>query len=340
MKKLILFFAVFCAFAFQAQKITFVSEKTGKPLPKVMIFSNSGELVTISSIEGSFEKDSLKPFQNEYALVYENESLGTLNLADLNTAVIKLRDNVTDIEPVVVNNNKKDAKYILLKGNFNTYIFLNNRLNSYADGIVTYVFNNKTQKLKEIKIEQYRIFELINSDNKQKAVSGWNYKSGLRAPDLKNLSQIDDFKRNKRLKFREVSTSSKDAVEVSAEALQDKELSLFGYRVYDVKTGMDVSFDKGSKKDLRDLLEYKKTNSFKLKHKSEAAYNKVTDYQNFYPTDLSYTDDDDVPAVKFDQSRSSYKTSFWNDGGFPNMQTVFANFFKNDLKEVKNNASK
>ncbi|TXF75827.1 hypothetical protein [Chryseobacterium sp.] len=340
MKKLILFFAVFTAFAFQAQRITFVSEKTGKPLPKVMIFSNSGELVTTSNIDGSFEKDSLKPFQNEYAMVYENESLGTLQLQDLNKATIKLRDNVIDIEPVVVTNNKADAKYILLKGNFNTYIFLNNKLNSYADGIVTYIFNNKTKKLKDIRIEQYRIFELINSGNNRKVVADWNYKSGLRAPDLKSLSQIDDFRKNKRLTFREVSTSTKDAVEVSAEALQDKELSLFGYRIYDVRTGVDVSFEKDSKKALRDLLEYKKMNTFKLKHKSEPAYNKVTEYQNFYPSDLSYTDSDDVPSVKLNEDRSSYKNAYWNEPGFPNMQTVFANFFKNDLKEVQNNGSK
>lgn len=45
------------------------------------------------------------------------------------------------------------AKYLYVKGNFNIYATLNNTINGYADGIITYIFDRKTKKLKSTRIE-------------------------------------------------------------------------------------------------------------------------------------------------------------------------------------------
>ncbi len=45
---------------------------------------------------------------------------------------------------------------------------MNNRLNSYTDGIITYVFDNKTKKLKSTNIQQYRIFYLADAGNQKR----------------------------------------------------------------------------------------------------------------------------------------------------------------------------
>ncbi|UOE40990.1 hypothetical protein MTP09_13965 [Chryseobacterium suipulveris] len=44
-----------------AQNITFISENSGMPLPKVMVFNIDGDLVTTSSNDGTIEKSSLNP---------------------------------------------------------------------------------------------------------------------------------------------------------------------------------------------------------------------------------------------------------------------------------------
>ncbi|WP_228413862.1 hypothetical protein [Chryseobacterium sp. CH21] len=97
-----------------------------------------------------------------------------------------------------------------------------------------------------------------------------------------------------------------------------------------------MSFEKGSEKTLKDFLEYNELIFVKLKHKSEPNYNQIAVYTNFYPTELNFNNDNDIEKVKFDEDHSNYKTSYWQDSSFPNMQTIFSNFFKEDLKELPN----
>jgi hypothetical protein len=95
--------------------------------------------------------------QEKFQIVYNNFPVANLSYADLDKGVIKINDKVKEIETVVIKNSKP-AKYIIVSGNFNAYVTMNNRLNSYTDGIITYVFDNKTKKLKSTNIQQYRIF--------------------------------------------------------------------------------------------------------------------------------------------------------------------------------------
>lgn len=94
-----------------------------------------------------------------------------------------------------------------------------------------------------------------------------------------------------------------------------------------------MSFEKGSQKNLRDFLEYNEVAFVKLKHKSEQNYNQIILYNNFYPTELDFSNNNDIESVKFDKEKSNYKTQYWQDTSFPNMQTIFSSFFKDDLKE-------
>ena len=94
-----------------------------------------------------------------------------------------------------------------------------------------------------------------------------------------------------------------------------------------------------SRKLYRDLVEYSDNRKLKLKHKSETNFNQLIIQRNFYPTEIEYAESDKMPEVKFRTANSSYRTKFWQNEGFPNLQKVFQNFFKNDLKEVKNKTS-
>jgi hypothetical protein len=317
-----------------AQITTFLSEKTNQPLPKVSVFGNDGSIVAYSDIDGKIERKTLTPSQEKFQLVYENISLGTFSFAELDKDVVKLNDRVKDIEAVVIKNNKP-AKYVLVKGNFNAYVTLNNKLNCYVDGIVTYVFDNKTKKVKSTNIEQYRIFRLEGAKNEKKEMSSWDYNSFLDLPKLKSVGNIEEYKQ-KNTKVKELKGTTKDEIEITGEALQEKEFAFFGYRFFDVRGIINISYEKDSKKTLRDLLESNEIAFIKLKHKTEPNYNQIIVYRNFHPTELDFSDENDVEKVKYDKNVSNYKTKYWQDASFPNMQTIFSTFFKEDLKEKEN----
>lgn len=318
----------------QAQTITFVSEKNNQPLPRVSVFGKDGNILAFSDIDGKIDKQALSPAQEKFQLVYNNFPVATLSYSDFDQPVIKLNDQVKEIETVVIKNNKP-AKYIFIKGNFNAYVTVNNKLNSYADGIVTYIFDNKTKKLKSTNVEQYRVFRLTEAKNEKKETSSWDYGKSLQLPKLKNVGNPEEYK-NKRNTIKELKGDRKDQIEVTEGILQKKEFSFFGYRFYDIRTILNMSFEKGSEKTLKDFLEYNELVFVKLKHKSEPNYNQIAVYTNFYPTELSFNNDNDIEKVKFNEDNSNYKTSYWQDSSFPNMQTIFSNFFKEDLKELPN----
>lgn len=319
---------------FNAQTITFVSEKTNLPLPKVSIFGKDGSIIAYSDIDGKVDRKSLSPSQEKFQLVYDNLSLGTFSYAELDKDVVKLNDRVKDIEAVVIKNNKP-ARYVLIKGNFNTYVTLNSKLNCYTDGIITYVFDNKTKKLKSTNVEQYRIFRLEDAKNEKKETSSWDYNSFLDLPKLKDVGNIGEYN-SKKAKIKELKSSNKDEIEITGEALQEKELALFGYRLFDIKSIINHSYEKDSKKTLRDFLESNEIAFIKLKYKSEPNYNQVIVYRNFYPTEIDFSDNNDVARVKFNKDNSNYNNNYWKDESFPNMQTIFSSFFKEDLKEKEN----
>lgn len=320
---------------FNAQTTTFVSEKTNQPLPKVSVFGKDGSIVAYSDIDGKIDRKLLSPSQEKFQLVYDNLSLGNLSYSDLDKDVVKLNDRVKDIEAVVIKNNKP-AKYAFVKGNFNAYVTVNGKLNCYIDGIATYVFDNKSKKLKSSNIEEYRIFRLENASTNRKQTGFLDYNTFLDLPPLKDVGNIDEFK-NKNATIRELKGNTKDEIEISGSALQEREMAIFGYRLYDIKALINHSYEKDSKKQLRDFLESNEIGYVKFKHKSEPDYNQIISYKNFYPTELDFSDDNEVKEkVKLNKNNSNYKTNYWQDPSFPNMQTIFSSFFKEDLKEKEN----
>jgi hypothetical protein len=333
-KSILLLFLTFLFNFFSAQTITFISEKTNKPLPKVSVFSKDGSIVAFSDIDGKIDKQLLKSDQEKFQLVYDNISVATLSYSDFNQDVIKINDRIKDIETVVIKNNNP-AKYILIKGNFNAYVTVNNKPNCYADGIVTYIFDNKTKKLKSTNVEQYRIFSLANASTDKKQTSFWDYANSLDLPKLKYVGNPDELKiKNKNIK--ELKGDLKDQIEISYGMAQDEELKFLGFRFYDFRRIYNMSFEKNSEKTLKDFLEYNELIFMKLKHKSEPDYNQIGLYNNFYTTEFSFSNDNDIKKVRFNKSNSNYQTSYWQDPSFPNMQTVFSSFFKDDLKEKQN----
>lgn len=333
-KNLLLLLLTFAFTFFNAQTVTFISEKTNKPLPKVSVFGKDGSIVAYSDIDGKIDKNLIKPDQEKFQLVYDNFPVATLSYADFEKEIIKVDDKIRNIEPVVIKNNKP-AKYIFVKGNFNAYVTVNNKLNCYADGIVTYIFDNKTKKLKATNVEQYRIYRLEDPSSDKKQTGMWDYQSMLRLPEMKEIGNILEYKKKNSV-IKELKGQQKDQIEITGEALQEKEFALFGYRFFDLKTIINAAYGKDAQKTLRDLLEYNEIAFLKLKHKSEPEYNQLIVYRNFYPAELDFKNENDTEKNKFNLKNSSYTTKYWENADFPNMQSVFSSYFGDKLKEKQN----
>lgn len=332
-KFLLIILFVFTLQFFNAQSIIFVSERTNKPLSKVSIFGKNGNLLAQSDIDGKIDKQTLNPPQEKYEVVYNNISVATLSYSDFEKGQIKINDQLKEIQTVVIS--KKPAKYLYLKGNFNVYVTVNNKLNCYADGIVIYIFDNKTKRLKSTNVEQYRVYTLIDPKEEKKLVASWDYQNDLEVPNIKHVGNLEKYKVNYP-DIKELKGDYKDEMEMTNKFLQKKPFALLGFRFFDFKDILNISYEKNSQKTLKELLEYNEINFVKIKHKSEPDFSAVVDYKNFYPTDISFSNEDDIEKVKFDRDNSNYKTPYWEDPSFPNMQTIFNSYFKDDLKEKEN----
>lgn len=73
-----------------------------------------------------------------------------------------------------------------------------------------------------------------------------------------------------------------------------------------------------------------------MKHKSEPDYNATGTYTNFYPVEIDFGNDTDSGKIKFELNNSHYTSEYWKDPAFPDMQSVFSSFFKDDFREEQN----
>lgn len=327
--KISLLLLVLMNFAF-AQTITLISENTNKPLPKVSVFGKDGNILAYSDIDGKIDQSSLTKDQENFQLIYDNVSLATLPYSAFQNSIIKLNDRIKNIEPVTIKKGK-GSKYIIIKGNFTTYVTLNKKLNSYADGIVTYIFDTKSNKLKSTNVQQYRVYTLKNPVNEQKKTDSWDYKSFLKIPDLNKAGNLERYQ-NKNTVIKELKGTDTDQIEISGEFLQEKEFAFLGYRLYDITSNINLSFEKDSKKQLRDMEGFNTVGKVKLRHKSEEDYNQIIYYQNFYPTEIDFGDDKNIDDVKFNTNKSNYTNNYWENVSFPNLHIIFSSYFRDDLQ--------
>ncbi len=328
-KYTLLLYFIFSLILIKAQTITFISQNTNLPLPKVSVFGIDGNILAISDIEGKIDKSLISKDQENFQLIFENESIATLPYSAFENSILKLNDRTKNIEPVIIKNGKP-AKYIIITGNFTSYVTLNKKLSCYADGIVSYVFEQKSGKLKSTNVLQYRIYTLKNATNEKKNTSTWAYESFLKVPELKKAGDLEAYK-SKKATIKNLQTNDKDVVEIGGSALSEKEFGILGYRFYDFNMLLGISFEKNSKKQLRNLLDFYTKTNLKLRHKSEENYNQIISYNNFYTTEIDFSDDKNIEDVKFNKDKSNYKTEYWKDSAFPNLQIIFSSYFKDDL---------
>lgn len=223
--KLSILLLIFITFM-NAQTIQFISKSTEDPLPKVSVIGKDGDILAYSDIEGKIDKKFITKDQEEFQLIYENESLSKLPYSAFENPIIKLNDRVKEIEAVVIKKGDK-AEYLHVTGNFTTYVTLNKGLNSYADGVVTYIFERETGKLKSTNVLQYRVYENKSATNEKKKVATYDYGPFLTVPKLKEVSNLKKTTPN----LRELKGTDKDVIEQTLMKGKDHVVAFLGYRL-------------------------------------------------------------------------------------------------------------
>lgn len=228
------------------------------------------------------------------------------------------------------------AKYLYIKGNFNTYATLNNTINGYADGIITYIFDRKTKKLKGTRIEQYRIFRMPKPEWDPQQFASWDYAIYMRLPKVKHIGETDRYKKNQNMIFHKAEDGKRDEIEIKEERLREKDFTLLGYHFSDVKNSTYIAYSRNSRQQPEDLLEYRERSFMKVKYKNEPMYNIVNVFTNFYLTAVKFDDNKHTNKIKFDIDQSCYTLEYWKDPSFPDMQSALNAFLKEELTEKQN----
>lgn len=331
---LFIFVFLFCAITISAQKIKFVSKNTGNSLSQVHVFNEEGKLIVISDIEGQIELDDLSKNEKQFSLVHENYRIGTLTQEDLQKKEILLNDRIVEIEEVIVTKNSK-SKYIYVKGFFNSYLNLNKNLNVYADGLITYVYDSQSKKLKSTRLEQYRVFLKENKAKDSKNVSEMVFDSMLTLPDVKLAGVMGNEEESN---YKEVITGDQIKRQAARSVLQEREIKFLGYRMFDLSVSGTYNYNE--KVQLNQFNSYNQKLSVKVKHKSEPDYNLLEYYTNFVVTEIGHGDSDSFPKVKLRKDRSYYNHDYWKMKRFPDMLKVFKEYHKDTLKEMPNGIKK
>lgn len=336
-KILLLHCLLFVSLAF-SQTIKFVSANTGDPLSKVLVLNLDGNILASSDINGLVEKSELEPVQEKYILLYDGYQIGTLTSSQLTADLIKLNDREKTIEKIVIKSSK-DNKLLVVRGNFSVYVVQNKKLNVYADGIATYIFDKESHKLKSSYVEQYRSFlKQTNQKFDRKNLETAVYDGFLEIPDI-SFAGMMETSSAKVKNFTQVETSDKTKMQFTTDIPEKVEISLFGYKFSKMKYLNAISFIKGSK-NLRDLQEYYQTYSLNLKHKSEPNYHHLETYSAFFPFEITFVPKDKFVKKKIKSNQSSYSYEYWKANGFPNMLAAFNSVFKGEMKEQPNNLKK
>lgn len=333
----VLLIALFFSVKGLAQQIVFQSSRTAEPLAKVQIFTPGGTLLATSDVEGMVDRSELQPPQENYVLIYDGYKIASLKYADFSSNIIKLNDRIKDIEEVTIKSSDK-SKFMVIRGHFNVYMTVNKDLNVYADGIASYTFDNTNKKLRNAQVEQYRAFSIDQENADLKKTNTIAYQAFLKLPDLDRISKMSDPKSSKK-NYKEFHSDGSSKMQFDAKSLEDKEVSIFGYRFYDFVYKNIVSFSKETT-NLRNFKEFDERMFFKFKHKSEPQFHQMVKYATFIPVEISFSDNVANAKLKLEPSKSSYSYEFWKAQGFPNMQPVFAEFFKNNFKEQPNSPRK
>ncbi len=314
-----------------SQKIKLLSSQTKSPIEGILLIKKNGEIVAKSDINGEIEKSSIAT--DDYYLLnhptIETDTLFTKKITNNQYLVKQVREFT--IPEVKVQNSQK--KYVIVRGYFNSYVTNNGEFNIFVDGIMEFVFDRETDKLKDKNILEYRTYNVENKKWDGKEMGTFVFDQNIKLPELKKINNLSEEKNTNK-----VYNSVQDITlyETNLAKLENKEFKLFKFVFTNFQQDEMYQFQ-GTKTKPTTLTNYSITTSLKLKLKTENDFSTLVFTSNFYPSSLSFKDKNEwTKGVNFDRKVSNYKTKFWEEDNFAKIYQFLSTKFKNNFVESKN----
>lgn len=158
-------------------QIQFLNKETNEPIPNVKIFNEEGRILSISnSAGGSFLKSSELSKSDTVNVFHPNFKIEYLPYRKLldNDKFFLVPSDYENLQQVVITSEK--PRYLKISGYYLSYQLIDNKPQSFSDGVVEYFIDLKKLKVKGYNIKESRTFKDRNyiselKKTKPKAVS-------------------------------------------------------------------------------------------------------------------------------------------------------------------------
>lgn len=327
---ILIFFSIFSIYSQHKIKETF-SEKF---VPFVEIYSEKGDLIGVSDINGEISSELENKIHNSKAtnLSFVNSSYLTSELSIekfKNSSIISLNRIAIELDEIVIMK-PNTYKYLKLKGYFRSLQINEDRPHYFIDGIVEFYISMKSDKIK-MRIISNRSFEnkSINqiSPTYFFMVAGvpifnefTSYKNLLNEYNLKtdNSLKTTILDKETNLEKGTISTLNNNSnlqLEIIS-TLKPKIMKLFGMETHYNNYTINSIYESNDyqKINLENIIYFKEIRSYDIKRKQKDEFQKVEATHEFYLLEKEYVNEFD--SKQFDnfytfKRPSKFEDKYW-----------------------------
>jgi len=149
----------------------FLNKDSNEAIPNVKVFNEEGKILSVSSSTGiSHFKNNNHSENDTVNIFHSNFETKYLPYGDLlkRNRILLDPSEYENLEEVVITS--KNPRYLKVTGYYISYQLIDNRPQSFTDGIIEYFIDTKESKIKDYNIKESRIFKDRNYINELKKV--------------------------------------------------------------------------------------------------------------------------------------------------------------------------
>lgn len=306
-------------------QIQFINKETDESIPNVKIFDDKGRILSVSNSQGiiDFKNNGLSE-SDTVNIFHSNFKTFFLPYRDLlkNNKFLLAPSDYENLKEVVITSEK--PRYLKITGYYLSYQLIDNKPQSFADGIIEYFIDLKKSKVKDYNIKESRIFkdrtyisELKKTKPKAVSMLGsnllpFNFKEEVLLNEWKNREQNFSEMLDKDWigNIRNKNGSSALTIEYHTPE-NPKTISLLG-----LKTVIDhhliqeeFSSDKPKLEEIKSIAKYFSSDR---ERKGEKIYYELE--QDFFVSDYEYMNKNDFKLTTDEiqqEIKTNYSSDFW-----------------------------
>lgn len=342
----------------------FRDQLSNDKIPILEIYSDKGELIGITDLDGSLSIDlKNKITSTDTKCLNLNNSFYKNRIIEINDfnekSIFLLSPMVNELKEVVISPQKNTNKYLVLKTYVRSLQINNDKIHYFMDGIVEYYISLKTKKVK-IYFLSNRSFENQSIKQlKEKGLTPVNFQI-TGAPNINDFLNYNKLKEDYGFqeKEREIkifdpeNNNSKGSFFTNENGgnlslgiiTNDNPKIMKGLGVENILLNFNIkslfnttTFEEVSSNS---LLYFKETRIYEIKTKKDTKYQKIDATHEVFVLDYQFSDDVDVKKTTNNYSfidSSSYSEKYWenvNNILFQPLPESIELFIKENLKEL------